>query len=147
MSSASATRISGATSDRRTQKTRSNIPSFLPEAKTISTAPDYAIFCQMFLNGGIYNGTRILTEETVRTMTSNTYFSGGEFDPQRGARVGYGYGWAVAEDGTFSHTGSDGTAAYVDPNHDLIVLVFTQTPRGTNPRGKFLELVRSAILE
>ena len=52
---------------------------------------------------------------------------------------------AVNEDGTFSHTGSDGTAAWVDPNEDLIVLVFTQTPRGANPRQKFLELVRSAI--
>jgi CubicO group peptidase (beta-lactamase class C family) len=123
------------------------VPFVRASGGMISTAPDYAIFCQMFLNGGIYNGTRILSEETVRTMTSNTYFSGGEFDPQRGARVGYGYGWAVAEDGTFSHTGSDGTASYIDPNHDLIVLVFTQTPRGTNPRGKFLELVRSAILE
>jgi CubicO group peptidase (beta-lactamase class C family) len=52
----------------------------------------------------------------------------------------------VDEDGTLAHTGSDGTAAWVDPNQDLIVLVFTQNPGGRNPRGKFLELVRSAIL-
>ena len=63
------------------------------------------------------------------------------------ARVGYGFGWTVAEDGTFGHTGSDGPAAWVDPNHNLIVLVFTQTPGGANPKGKFLEIVRSAILE
>ena len=107
---------------------------------------EIAIFCQMFLNGGIYDGVRILEDETVRTMTSDTYLSGGEFDPERGSRVGYGYGWSVAEDGTFSHTGSDGTGAWVDPNQDLIVLVFTQTPRGQNPRGKLLELVRSAIM-
>ena len=68
-------------------------------------------------------------------------------DPSRGVRVGYGYGWRVDEDGTFGHTGSDGTAAWVDPNQDLIVLVFTQNPGGRNPRGKFLELVRSAILQ
>ncbi len=123
------------------------VPFVRASGGMISTAGDYAIFCQMFLNGGVYGGTRILDEETVQTMTSDTYLSGGEFDPDRGSRVGYGFGWSVAEDGTFSHTGSDGTGAWVDPNNDLIVLVFTQTPRGRNPRGKFLELVRSAIME
>ncbi|MFH1766349.1 MAG: serine hydrolase domain-containing protein [Gemmatimonadota bacterium] len=123
------------------------VPFVRASGGMISTAPDYAIFCQMFLNGGVYGGVRILEEETVQTMTSDTYFSGGEFDPERGARVGYGYGWNVAADGTFSHTGSDGTGAWVDPNQDLIVLVFTQTPRGRKPRGKFLELVRAAILD
>ena len=112
----------------------------------ISTAMDYAKFCQMFLNGGIYGGARILEPAMVERLTADTYYAGGEFDPERGARVGYGFGWAVAEDGTYSHTGSDGTGAWVDPNHDLIVLVFTQTPRGSNPRAKFLELVRSAIV-
>lgn len=123
------------------------VPFVRASGGMISTAWDYAIFCQMFLNGGVYHGARILSERTVRTMTSESYFSGGEFDPDRGARVGYGYGWNVAEDGTFSHTGSDGTGAWVDPSHDLIVLVFTQTPRGRNPRGEFLDLVRSAIRE
>ncbi len=123
------------------------VPFVRASGGMISTAWDYAIFCQMFLNGGVYGGARILTERTVQTMTSDTYLSGGEFDPERGARVGYGHGWSVAEDGTFSHTGSDGTGAWVDPNHDLIVLVFTQTPRGANPRGKFLELVQAAFME
>jgi CubicO group peptidase (beta-lactamase class C family) len=122
------------------------VPFVRASGGMISTAEDYAVFCQMFLNGGVYDGVRILSEETVARMTSDTYFSGGEFDPERGARVGYGFGWAVAEDGTYSHTGSDGTAAWIDPNHDLIVLAFTQTPRGANPRGKFLEVVRSAIM-
>lgn len=123
------------------------VPFVRASGGMISTAWDYAVFCQMFLNGGVYGGARILTERTVRRMTSDTYFAGGEFDPERGTRVGYGFGWMVDRDGTFSHTGSDGTAAWVDPSHDLIVLVFTQTPRGRNPREKFLELARTAIVE
>jgi CubicO group peptidase (beta-lactamase class C family) len=122
------------------------VPFVRASGGMISTAMDYAVFCQTFLNGGVYDGVRILDGRTARTMTSDTYFAGGEADPEKGIRVGYGYGWNVARDGTFSHTGSDGTGAWVDPNHDLIVLVFTQTPRGNNPRGKFLELVRSAIV-
>ena len=35
-----------------------------------STAFDYAIFLQMLLNGGIYNGNRILSPRTVEMMTS-----------------------------------------------------------------------------
>ena len=121
------------------------VPFVRASGGMISTAWDYAKFCQMFLNGGVYGGARILQERTVRRMTSDTYLAGGEQEPGRGVRVGYGFGWAVDPDGTFSHTGSDGTAAWVDPDENLIVLVFTQTPRGANPRGKFLELVRSAM--
>jgi CubicO group peptidase (beta-lactamase class C family) len=123
------------------------VPFVRASGGMISTTHDYAVFCQTFLNGGIYGGVRILEPRTVRTMISPTFLAGGELDPERGTRVGYGLGWSVSEDGTFSHTGSDGTGAWVDPNHDLIVLVFTQTPRGRNPRGKFLELVRSSIME
>jgi CubicO group peptidase (beta-lactamase class C family) len=122
------------------------VPFVRASGGMISTAMDYAAFCQMFLNHGIYGGTRILEERTVERMTSDSYFAGGEFDPERSARVGYGMGWVVARDGTFSHTGSDGTAAWVDPERDLIVLVLTQTPRGRNPRNKFFELVRTAIV-
>ncbi|MBT8397900.1 MAG: beta-lactamase family protein [Gemmatimonadetes bacterium] len=123
------------------------VPFVRASGGMISTAGDYAIFCQMFLNGGIYDGIRILSEESVAAMTSDTYFSGGEFDPERGTRVGYGLGWRVDEDGTFSHGGSDGTQAWVDPSQGLIVLVFTQTPNGRNPRSAFLQLARKAIME
>ncbi|HZD06076.1 MAG TPA: serine hydrolase domain-containing protein, partial [Longimicrobiales bacterium] len=36
----------------------------------ISTARDYAVFCQMFLNGGVYGGVRILEPGTVERMTT-----------------------------------------------------------------------------
>ena len=37
----------------------------------VSTARDYARFCQMMLNGGELEGTRILKAETVAQMTRN----------------------------------------------------------------------------
>lgn len=122
------------------------VPFVRASGGMISTAWDYAIFCQMFLNGGIYDGVRILNEETVERMTSDTYLSGGEWDPERGVRVGYGFGWQIDEDGTFWHTGSDGTAAYMDPATNLMVLFFTQSPTRRLPRRDILEVVRSAIL-
>ena len=101
----------------------------------ISTAWDYAIFAQAFLNGGVYDGARILSEESIELMTS----------PKRAA-PGYGYGWSVG-DGTYGHGGSDGTDAWIDPERELIGLVFTQTPRGRPSLARFRELVNLSIEE
>lgn len=109
----------------------------------ISTARDYAVFCQTFLNGGVYGGERILEASTVRAMTTpkTSRIGGSDANPTY-----YGYGWQVAADGSYSHTGSDGTMAWVDPNSGVIGLVFTQTPGGGNPRNRFRELVELAIV-
>jgi CubicO group peptidase (beta-lactamase class C family) len=104
----------------------------------ISTAWDYAIFAQMFLNGGIYDGVRILEPEAVELMTSP------KVETSEGAS--YGYGWRIA-DGTYSHSGSDGTNAWIDPERGIIGLVFTQTPRGRPPLDRFRQLVNLAIEE
>jgi len=122
------------------------VPFVRASGGMISTAWDYAVLCQMFLNGGSYNGVRILQEETVDRMTHTTYYAGGEAGSDPDMRVGYGFGWQVDPDGTFWHTGSDGTAAYMDPSQKLIVLLFTQSPTARLPRRKFLEVVRSAIM-
>jgi CubicO group peptidase (beta-lactamase class C family) len=122
------------------------VPFVRASGGMISTARDYAIFCQMFLNGGIYDGVRILRESTVERMTSDTYLAGGERDPERGVRVGYGFGWQVDRDGAFWHTGSDGTAAYMDPAENLIVLLLTQSPTRRLPRRELFNVVRSAIV-
>lgn len=37
-------------------------------------------------------------------------------------------GWTVLKDGSYAHSGSDGTAAIVNPDLQLIVLIFTQSP-------------------
>jgi CubicO group peptidase (beta-lactamase class C family) len=115
------------------------VPFVRASGGLISTAPDYAIFLQMFLNGGIYGNTRILKEETVKLMTSRHTPAG---------EPGYGYGWSLdEEEGIYSHGGSDGTFAWVDPARDIIGLVFTQTPSGENPRDKFMEMVKLAVNE
>ncbi|MDP2959619.1 MAG: serine hydrolase domain-containing protein [Longimicrobiales bacterium] len=113
------------------------VPFVRASGGLISTAPDYAVFLQMFLNGGIYGTTRILKPETVELLTSRHTPPG---------EAAYGYGWSLdEEEGIYSHGGSDGTFAWVDPARGIIGLVFTQTPAGENPRGKFMELVKLAI--
>ena len=115
----------------------------------ISTAMDYAAFCQMFLNGGIYNGKRILKDETVEAMTSPQTASIYTSEQREHRDRYYGYGWNVSRDGTFSHGGSDGTAAWVVPEQRLIVLAFTQSPGKYTGRlgARFLKLVQAAIAD
>ncbi|SVD73925.1 uncharacterized protein METZ01_LOCUS426779, partial [marine metagenome] len=111
----------------------------------ISTAMDYAVFCQMYLNGGVYGGKRILKTETVKLMT--TPHTESLYTPVQKSKQEhyYGYGWRVHKDGVYGHTGSDGTAAWVDPKNQLIVLAFTQSPAGSRLRDRFFKLVQLAV--
>lgn len=109
----------------------------------VSTAWDYASFAQMFLNGGIYAGHRILKPETVQTMTTSQTRSMGisTFD--------YGYGWCidVAND-TFFHPGSDGTYAWVDRRNGIVGVILTQIAERSTMylQEAFQKLVTSAAL-
>ncbi len=102
----------------------------------ISTTWDYAVFAQAFLNGGIYEDVRILAPETVRLMTTPKIET-----PGGGS---YGYGWSTAG-GIYGHSGSDGTDAWIDPEREIIGLVFTQTPRGRPSLARFRRLVNLSI--
>ena len=114
----------------------------------ISTAYDYAIFCQMFLNGGIYNGKRILSEESVEQMTSQQTKNIYTEEEREKQDYYYGYGWGVMKDGAFGHGGSDGTVAMIDPDHKLIVLFFTQSPGESNAyANRFCKLVKASIIK
>jgi CubicO group peptidase (beta-lactamase class C family) len=58
--------------DPQKNSTYLKLPAFLSGGGgLVSTARDYARFCQMMLNGGELDGTRILKAETVAEMTHN----------------------------------------------------------------------------
>ena len=107
----------------------------------VSTAWDYALFCQMMLNQGSYGGRQIMARQTVQEMTR----------PQSdrcAAASNYGLGWKVAEPGgVFWHTGSDGTYAWVDPTLDVVGMVLTQTNATSRPRDAFRRLIERACVD
>jgi CubicO group peptidase (beta-lactamase class C family) len=95
-----------------------------------STAWDYAVFLQMLLNGGSYNGARILAPRTVQMMTSGQLsflFNG--FD-------NFGLGFEITSarsaarevrgEGTISWGGYFGTTYWADPANHVICLIMTQ---------------------
>jgi CubicO group peptidase (beta-lactamase class C family) len=118
-----------------------------------STAFDYAVFLQMFLNGGIYNGHRILSRRSVEMMTSGQLsfpFNGTD-------NFGLGFGLVSAQggakgpwnQGTFEWGGYFGSSYWADPKEKLICLFITQqNPNSHGDIGeKFKELVYQSIEE
>jgi CubicO group peptidase (beta-lactamase class C family) len=103
----------------------------------ISSAADYGRFLEAWLEGGSYAGHRLLNAASVKqATTAHVTIQGTE---------SYGLGWFVDADGTFSHTGSDGTMGWVDPKRDIIGMVLTQSPGGSNPTKAFRDLIAEAV--
>ncbi|CAN5654562.1 serine hydrolase domain-containing protein [soil metagenome] len=118
-----------------------------------STLYDYAIFLQMLLNGGEYNGKRLLSPTTIRLITTNQIG-----DLNQGAdKFGLGFGITSARSaarlpvsaGSFDWGGIFGTTYWVDPKEGIVALFYTQ--KFPNSHGdltdKFKVLVYQAITQ
>lgn len=93
-------------------------------AGLFSSAADVAVYAQMLLNGGLYDGNRILRQETVARWTapqlpgSSRAFG---FDTPSG-RSSAGRFFSPR---SFGHTGFTGTSLWVDPDRSLFVVLLT----------------------
>jgi CubicO group peptidase (beta-lactamase class C family) len=95
-----------------------------------STTADYAAFLQMLLNGGEYNGTRILSHNSVRLMTmnqigelsvgENKFGFGFSIITENGSRLG------PSQPGTYAWGGAFSTTYFVDPKEEMVVLMYRQ---------------------
>lgn len=128
----------------------------------LSTPDDFLRFAQMLLNGGAFEGTRILSPETVALMTRNDIPL--ELGPissssLRDPTYGFGLGVAVNVDtagatrpapvGVFRWSGYIGTYFWVDPVNDMVAMVWTQfSPGARYPLElTFEERVYDALVE
>ncbi len=94
-----------------------------------STAWDYAIFMQMLLNGGVYNGVRILSPRTVQMMTSNqltfVYNGTDNFGLGFGITSPFSAARQPRNEGSFGWGGYFGTTYWADPKAHLVCLIYT----------------------
>jgi CubicO group peptidase (beta-lactamase class C family) len=98
-----------------------------------STAPDYTRFAQMLLNGGVLDGRRYLTGDSVLQMS--TIQTG---DLVTGFTPGNGWGLGVCvvrqpqgvtamlSPGTFDHGGAFGTQVWIDMNKGVALIMMIQ---------------------
>lgn len=116
-----------------------------------STIFDYAVFLQMLLNDGVYDGKRILSRNSVRLMTMNQIGEIAYGDNKFG--LGFlivtekGSAKTLVQTGAYSWGGAFATSYLVDPKEKLVLLFFTQHQNGTggNVPDKFKVLAYQAI--
>ncbi|HRZ10686.1 MAG TPA: serine hydrolase domain-containing protein, partial [Gemmatimonadales bacterium] len=126
---------------------------FAGGAGLVSTAGDYARFLQMLLNGGEFDGARILSPATVSLMTAPAVDS--LYDtPGMAFSLGFevlrnpGLAGEYGSIGRFGWAGAYGTTYEVDPADEL-VLVFMQQVlprRGLDLADKFRTMVYAALI-
>jgi CubicO group peptidase (beta-lactamase class C family) len=104
----------------------------LPAGGVFSTAADLARFCQMFLGGGAIDGTRVLSEDAVRQMST---VETGDIKINGNDAEGYGFGLVVRKQpspegldaGSFGHRGAYKTAMWMDPAKHRIFIFLIQS--------------------
>jgi CubicO group peptidase (beta-lactamase class C family) len=131
----------------------------------VSTAADYARFCQMLLNGGAFEGAYFLSPRTVAYMTTDHLPPGtaisqavqgfGSLIPSPALGQGFGLGFAVRTDvgrnpmpgsaGEFYWTGASGTTFWVDPKENLIAIMMLQVP--INQTAYYRSLIRNTVYQ
>jgi CubicO group peptidase (beta-lactamase class C family) len=122
-----------------------------------STIFDYAVFLQMLLNGGDYNGVRLLSRNTVRMMTMNQI---GDLTVNIGEGTGInkwgltfsiepekGSAFTPSQAGSYGWGGVFSTSYWVDPKEEMIVLLYRQIwgPHVVNTDKAFKPLVYQAM--
>jgi len=88
---------------------------------------DYAKFLQLFINGGTFNGTRLLSRKTVELMLTNQ-IGGIDASP-----FGLGFGLETAKNdhldpatiGSFSWGGAFNTSYWGDSKEKIVALIYT----------------------
>ncbi len=114
-------------------------------AGLFGTAQDLSVFGQVYLNGGAYNGVRLLETATVAAMTRN----------QTGALASRGLGWdlnaphymgKLASPQAYGHTGFTGVSLVVDPQRQLVLVLLTNRVHPTR-NGPDVNPIRQAVAD
>ncbi len=95
-----------------------------------STIYDYAVFLQMMMNGGEYDGVRLLSRNTVRMMTMNQMndlmLGDDKFGLGFGVVTEKGSSLFPHQEGTYFWGGAFSTTYWVDPKEKMVVLLYRQ---------------------
>jgi len=116
------------------------------------TIENYARFCQMILNGGTFNGKRILGRRTIEIMGID------QLPQPNNGNIRFGLGFMLypqpkeaanltpmVSSGSLAWGGMYNTDYLIDPKENLIVLLYTNRIPDTKVWEKFLNTVYQAL--
>ena len=87
---------------------------------------DLSVFCQMLLNGGIYDHRRIVKRSTLEAFVTRQNIPPGSSralgwdTPTEGSSAG-----SLLSGQSFGHTGFTGTSIWIDPSRQLFIILLT----------------------
>ena len=131
----------------------------MPAWGLFSTASDMSLFYQMMLDGGVFEGRRLLSAAAVEMMTRTQT---GTLETGWVEGMSFGLGFAVVKRpvgvtgmysvGTFGHGGAYGTQSWADPKKDLILILMIQRAKmpnadNTGMRRAFQEAAVAAMVD
>jgi CubicO group peptidase (beta-lactamase class C family) len=123
-----------------------------PWGGMFTTVSDHFRFCQMFLNGGVWDGVQILSPATTTMMTTDQTEAilSAQAPEHCDLRWGqtWGLGWTVvgqrvplgerslffgdlSSPKTFGHGGATETTVWADPVNNVVCILFTSEPAAT----------------
>lgn len=121
------------------------LPFFRASGGIYSTPVDYAKFLGMWMNEGLMEGRRYISQQNVKAALSP------------GTIPQYGMHWNLLWEETdgdhekrtkqlsgLGHLGSDGTLAFAFPKHEIMIFYFSQS-RGGSTSTEFLKMVRELL--
>jgi CubicO group peptidase (beta-lactamase class C family) len=126
-----------------------------PWGGLITSPADFAIYCQMMLNGGTFGNVRVLSPATVRAMTCNQLAVMPQVPEEERRCRPWGLGWRLNWQGhsanfgdllgprTYGHWGATGTLCWIDPDAEAFFILFTTQPQ--EPEGRFLARLSNII--
>jgi beta-N-acetylhexosaminidase len=130
-----------------------------PHAGLFSTAPDLARFAQMLLDGGVFEGRRIVSRATLELFTEragvpHSSRALGWDTPSDGSGVrssvpgepGYSSAGSLLSFRSFGHTGFTGTSMWMDPERRLYIILLTNRVNPTRENNA-IRAVRAQVAD
>ena len=138
-------------------ETRGSQVFFAGAGGLFSTAGDYWRFCQMLVNHGTFNGTRLLSRKSIERMTANHIGNLPIWPDLAGYRFGLGFrvlaelGKGAQPDsiGSYGWGGAFGTYFSIDPKEELVSILMIQVSSFShlNIRPDLVALAEQAIID
>jgi CubicO group peptidase (beta-lactamase class C family) len=104
-----------------------------------STAPDYARFCQMLLNGGQFEGKRLLSRKSIELMTAQhvesipiPFLRGQHFGLGVAVQQPTGVSGLVSSPGTYGWSGAYNTYFRIDPKEQIVMVLMVEKSPANN---------------
>jgi CubicO group peptidase (beta-lactamase class C family) len=135
------------------RKLRAGATYSAPEFGLYSTAEDLSRFYQTMLDGGSYQGKRLLSRASVEAMSMTQT---GDLQSGHNAGTSFGLTWEVVSKaagaaqlwslGSFGHGGAFGTHGWIDPKKQLVGVFLVQGGYGNaEAKANFIAMASASI--